>query len=148
MIRGLAAFALAASGLSAAAQDDILARHEACVLGGRASGVCAEVLTGHCLDTSSNIRELTRCRAATAAALEDRAATLVAEIGADDPRQRGKAAEILSGSDRIVAEYCAAYGGRMATEESAGHDIRCALMAGHVKVYHLLRLRAGREEEI
>ena len=110
--------------------------------------MCAEVLTGHCLDTSNNIRELTRCRAGLATSLEDRATALASDIGQRSPRHRAEAREILAGSDRIVADYCAAYQGRMATEDSAGHDIRCALMAGHVKVYHLLRLSLGTEEDI
>ena len=38
--------------------------------------------------------------------------------------------------------------GRMKTDDSASHDIRCALMTGHVKVYHLLRLKAGRKDDI
>ena len=140
----LAMMLAAAPGL---AQDDILAHHETCVLDGRANAVCAEVLTGHCLDTSDNLSALTRCRAGLAEALEGKAALLARTIGATDPGLRTRAIEIIAGADRIVAAYCGAYAGRVTPEETAGHDIRCALMAGHVKVYHLLRLRADLEEE-
>ena len=133
---------------ASAAQDTILARHETCVTQGRSSAVCAEVLTGHCLDTSDTFRELTRCRAGLADLLESRASGLAAEIGQRRPHLRAQAIEILAGSDQLVADYCAALGGRMATEDSASHDIRCALMAGHVKVYHLLRLSLGAKEDI
>jgi len=150
MIRIAALAALFLGAPVALAEDGpaILKDHQRCALQGRSSAVCAEVLTGHCLDTAQNIRQLTRCRAGLARALDRKAQDLAAQFATSTPHRRTRATEILAGSDRVVADYCASFGGRMATEGSAGHNIRCALMAGHVKVYHLLRLAHGSEGDI
>lgn len=147
-MRGLlVAMLVMAAGAALAQPDELdrrLAAHEACAARGDESGVCSGILTTHCLEGSETARALTTCRARVTLALEALVVVLMQELAAQG--RRSEALQIADGAGRIVAEFCAALGGRMATGGGSAHDIRCAMMRAHVTVYHLVQaLRAAEQ---
>ena len=122
-----------------------LRAHAECAAAGRESAGCAEILTGYCLEGANDLRELTACRAALAKRMEDEAVRLAARLG--DLGEEARAAALIAGAERVVAEFCAGLVGRAATTGSTDHDARCALMRAHVEVYHLRRALVETEHE-